>query len=131
MEHEIALFTAFVPNPRRQRYLGLLQHPADRKKLLRYLAHFHDLDPRYCRRVAPDQQTPDALLALLRARKAPDTCHVISEGREVDGADMPLKEALDHVVGMALGTFISCIPGRLAYFEGEEPGERYVLERKE
>jgi hypothetical protein len=28
-----------------------------------------------------------------------------------------------------MGTFVSCIPGRLAYFEAEGPGQRYVLER--
>jgi hypothetical protein len=33
------------------------------------------------------------------------------------------------VVGHNDGTFISCIPGRLAYFEGEGLNERYVLQR--
>jgi len=28
-----------------------------------------------------------------------------------------------------MGAFVSCIPGKLGYFESEEPGERYVLER--
>jgi len=30
---------------------------------------------------------------------------------------------------MGNGTLLSCIPGRLGYFEGEDPGERYVLAR--
>jgi hypothetical protein len=30
---------------------------------------------------------------------------------------------------MESGTFLSCIPGQLAYFEGEEAGERYILAR--
>jgi len=33
------------------------------------------------------------------------------------------------VVGWHDGTFISCIPGKLAYFEGEGLNERYILER--
>ena len=42
---------------------------------------------------------------------------------------MPLHDALNDVVGSSDGTFVSCIPGKLAYFEGEEPNERYILER--
>ena len=40
------------------------------------------------------------------------------------------KEALEKIVGLRMGAFISCIPGVLAYFEGEETNERYILERK-
>ena len=27
------------------------------------------------------------------------------------------------------GTIISCVPGRLAYFEGEAPKNRFILQR--
>ena len=37
-------------------------------------------------------------------------------------------KALADVVGHNDGTFISCIPGRLAYFEGEGLNERHVLQ---
>jgi len=40
------------------------------------------------------------------------------------------EEALGEVVGRQMGTFLSCIPGRLAYFEGEDMGFRWVLERR-
>jgi len=42
---------------------------------------------------------------------------------------MRLEATLDETVGYVDGTIISCIPGRLAYFEGEENGARYILER--
>jgi len=32
----------------------------------------------------------------------------------------------DMVVGGGMGTFLSCVPGRLAYFEGEESFDRYA-----
>jgi hypothetical protein len=35
--------------------------------------------------------------------------------------------ALKEVVGYGMGTLISCIPGRLAYFESED--ERYILQK--
>jgi hypothetical protein len=42
---------------------------------------------------------------------------------------MLLEETLRVVVGRGMDAFVSSLPGRLAYFEGEEAGERYLLER--
>jgi hypothetical protein len=47
----------------------------------------------------------------------------------LDARTLPLKEALGLILGMSPGTLVSCIPGRLAYFEGEEKGARFILER--
>jgi len=41
---------------------------------------------------------------------------------------MGLLDALKSVVGYGMGTVISCIPGRLGYFEGEFR-ERYILQK--
>ena len=56
----------------------------------------------------------------------PETCHVI--GGEHDGKDMELLTALKQIVGYGTGTVLSCIPGKLAYFEGEIR-ERFLLVR--
>jgi hypothetical protein len=64
---------------------------------------------------------------LLRDRGAPATCVLFSAAADLDAREMPLDNALAAVVGWNPGTFISCIPGRLAYFEDEEG--RYLLER--
>ena len=40
-----------------------------------------------------------------------------------------LRAALEKTVGTGSGTIISCIAGKLAYFEGEEQNQRYILER--
>jgi hypothetical protein len=58
---------------------------------------------------------------------APETCHVISEG-ELDGKEMDLASALKEAVGNGVGAVISCVPGRLGYFEGEVR-ERYILQK--
>jgi hypothetical protein len=60
---------------------------------------------------------------------AGDTCHVISESPAIDGSRLPLPEALGVVVGFGLGTLLSCVPGKLAYFEGEGPSDRCILAR--
>jgi hypothetical protein len=41
---------------------------------------------------------------------------------------MELLAALKQIVGYGMGTVISCLPGRLGYFEGELK-ERYILQR--
>jgi hypothetical protein len=41
---------------------------------------------------------------------------------------MLLSEALREVVGRGMGTFVLCVPGKLGYYEGEDAGERYILE---
>jgi hypothetical protein len=88
-----------------------------------------DLDARFARAVPPAEQAPTSLARLLRARGAPDECVLFSEDGALDGRALRLDEALGAVVGRGMGTFVSCIPGRLAYFEAEGPGQRYVLER--
>ena len=57
---------------------------------------------------------------------APETCHVI--GGEHDGKDLELLTALKQIVCYGTGTVLSCIPGKLAYFEGEIR-ERFLLVR--
>jgi len=53
----------------------------------------------------------------------------MSENPEIDGRDLPLRDALSKTVAMDAGTLISCIPGKLAYFEMEGFDGRYILER--
>jgi hypothetical protein len=44
---------------------------------------------------------------------------------------MSLSDALADVVGRGFGAFVSCVPEKLAYFEGESPKERYICTRKQ
>ena len=128
-DHASALLAAFIAPERRDRYLTLLASTKGRVKLRARLAHLRDLDDRYARLVPPSDQHPGAIAALLRAAGAPATCYLLSEAAALDGREMQLEDALEEVVGGGLGTFVSCLPGRLAYFEGEDPGARYVLSR--
>lgn len=128
MGTEETLVRTFIRRERRSRYLELLGRPKSRPKLLELLAHkaASDLDPRYSAAIPPASQNPQAILALLTAKGAPGTCRAISENAHLDGKELPLAEALAEVVGYGSGTFLSCLEGRLAYFEGEGPGERFL-----
>jgi len=84
---------------------------------------------RFAQLVSSSKHDARDIEATLRAKGAPDTCHVLSESAALDGRDMLLASALAEIVGGGMGSFVSCIPGKLGYFESEEAGERYILAR--
>ena len=53
----------------------------------------------------------------------------MSDNRAIDDKEMSLTEALSATVGMDCGTLISCVPGKLAYFELEAFDGGYILQR--
>jgi hypothetical protein len=80
--------------------------------------------------IPADSQTASKIEKLLRIRGAPAACWLVSQRSDWDGRQMPLTNALEAVVGAGFGTVISCIAGRLGYFEGEGPSDRHLLERQ-
>ena len=124
-EHERALVQSFILPDRQERYLELLAKPERRRDITKTLAHFKHLDMRFATK--PPHTTRDIVTVLL-AKGAPETCHVISEDSDLDGKEISLIEGLETIHGRGVGTFLSCVPGRLAYFEAEEG--RWILERK-
>ena len=130
IEHASALIRAFVAPERQERLLGLLGSVRGRAKLRAGLAHFDALDARHVIQLPPGEHSPEAIGHLLRQRGAPATSVLLAEDAALDGQELPLEEALRRVVGRGMGAFVSCLPGRLAYFEGEGPGERCLLSRE-
>lgn len=130
MNPEEAFVSAFIAKDRRDRYLGFL-NPKRRNKLLDLLPHgtVGHLAIEFKKAIVPKDQTLEGILSILTARGAPASCHVISSDKEIDGRDMPLRDALVATVGQGMGTIICCVPGRLAYFEGEDMGARFLLEK--
>jgi len=128
MNHEEAIVKAFILPVRRERYLEFLKSPKNRKKFIDRLAHFNHLNPKFVVNIPSNQSSSSGILKLLFGRGAGDKCWVISENSDLDGQEMDLQYALKETVGCQMGTFISCIPGKLAYFEDEDG--RCILERK-
>ena len=127
--HEEEFARNFIVPEKRARYLTLLGSNRGRKKLLNGLNHCHDLDPRFAKLVPSNQDSEQSIEELLRRKGAPETCHVMSDNSDIDNREMPLRDALSKTVAMDAGTLISCIPGKLAYFEMEGFDGRYILER--
>jgi len=125
-EREIKLFSTFTNPSKRERYELLLCTEKGPTQVRRSLDHFGDLDLRYCKKLAGAEQSQSRISVLLRGLGAPRDCYVISSNSEVDGKELQLDDALHLVVGWGCGAFVCCIPGALAYFEGESAGERYL-----
>jgi len=128
-QHESALIAAFVAPTKRSRLRSLLRLPRRRRQVLEQLAHFRSLDPRWVVPIASSDQHANRIEAILRSRGAPESCYVVSENTALDGQELKLGDAISQVVGLGMGTLISCIPSRLAYFEGEGPSDRCLLQR--
>ncbi|HZO56353.1 MAG TPA: hypothetical protein VFB63_26840 [Bryobacteraceae bacterium] len=131
IQHEAAFIRAFIIAAKQERLAELLAKPKRRRDVLGTLYHFKDLDPRFMTVVPPGGQTASGLEALLRERGAPELCYAISTDENLDGRTVPLRDAISQIARrVGHGTLLSCVPGRLGYFEGEEPRERYILERR-
>jgi hypothetical protein len=127
MNHEEAVVRAFILPVRQERYLEFLKSPKKRKKFTSQLPHFNHLNPKFAIAIPSNQRNLSSILKLLLDKGASSTCWVISEDSELDGQEMDLKTALEKTIGYQAGTFISCVPGKLAYFENEDG--RYILQR--
>lgn len=126
-DHLEALIDAFVVAERRERYRFLVRTPKRRGELRNRLAHWRDFDARRAVALPRDAQaSATAVAQFLEMRGAPSSCYVLSEWGEYDGRVMPLADATGAIVGRGMGTVLSCIPGRLAYYESEDGG-RYVF----
>ena len=124
--HEEATIRAFIDSRRQGRWLEALGSLKRRRTFLQRLNHCPDIDPRFS---TPLPSNCD-VFAALQNRGAPATCYIISDTAEIDGIELPLREALDQTEFAGWGTLISCVPGRLAFFYDEAgTRRRLVLER--
>ncbi|HAD82453.1 MAG: hypothetical protein A2509_08745 [Candidatus Edwardsbacteria bacterium RIFOXYD12_FULL_50_11] len=130
MGHEEQFIRAFIIKEKKERYLTLLQTQKGRHKITRRLAHSSDIDNKCIRLIPNHEQTPNKIYKILKQRNAPEICHVISEDVKIDNKDLPLEEALVNIIGKGSGTILSCIPGQLGYYEGEDQNERYIISLK-
>lgn len=129
LEQETALIRAFIVPAKQEPLVELLGRPKRRREVLTTLYHFADLDPRFVSKIPVAVDSATGIEALLKAKGAPDLCYAISTDSELDGRSVPLGATLTRIHGMGHGTLLSCVPGSLGYFEGEEMGARYILER--
>lgn len=123
-------FLAFLAEPGRARIGTLLGLGAARRGDVRALLdHSVRLDRRFARRLEGAAAFPRPVEKALRALGAPAACTLLAADGDLDGREMPLGEALDAVIGMGGGAFVSCIPGRLGFYEYAEIKSSWLLSR--
>ena len=121
---------AFLKPSRKRRWVEALRSKRRAKATARFYHDFAaDLDPRYFEQVPSSRASAAALYRTLREKGAPERCYVVSARADLDGHELDLRAVLEAIAAGGVGTLVSCVPGRLAYFEGEDPEDRYVLAR--
>jgi hypothetical protein len=118
--HEEAVIKAFMLPNRQERFLALLSNPKRRREFTDSLAHFRGLNPKFVQGIPKNCHDAPSTAGLLKQHGAGRNCWVISENSSLDSREMDLDEALRQIRGYEMGTIVSCIPGRLAYFEDED-----------
>ena len=129
-KHEKRFIVNLVVPTKRQRFLDFVRNDKHRRKFLAELDHPDFIERRYVIPIPPNLQTANDIARMLGDRQAPLECYLISNSRRMDRCFIDLLTALDMVIGSGFGTVISCLPGKLVYFEGEGPGDRFLLHKK-
>jgi hypothetical protein len=127
--HEQATVKAFLQQERQERSLFLLSNPSRRRDFTSQLAHYKWFDSRWAHPLSPKTaHTAAEAVALLRKKGAGNAVWIISENPSLDGRELGLEEAMTEVWGGSMGTILSCIPGKLGFFRGEEMKSELLLD---
>ena len=128
-DHESGFLT-FLAEPTKRRLEALLELGEKRRRDVRELLHHSvRLDPRFAQRLNGGDALSGPVEAILRERGSPSTCYLLAANNDLDGREMPLCQALEAIIGMGHGAFVSCIPGRLGFYEYEDMKSSYLLSR--
>jgi len=120
---------AFLTSEKRARWGHYLAQPKRRREILSTLDRPLPCLPGLATAVPEDQDYPGSLEALLRAKGAPATCHLLLVAHRLDGRELPLAEALNLICLQGQGALLSCLPGRLAYHRPAAPRGGVILEK--
>ena len=123
-EHEAGLALFLEPSSR-GRFRHALTSARARSKFTAKLAHFAHLDERVATKVIDKS----LVAAKLHKLGAPRVCYVMSEDSEIDGRFIPVEDAIRLTVEGDAGSLISCLPGLLGGYVGEEPNAAWILRR--
>jgi hypothetical protein len=131
LTHIEAFVQSFVDRQHLERANALVHSVKGRRKLANEFLLSAQLDPRYCRIVpVKGRGQAEYILNFLRKHGAPELC-VVWDLRSPDGRAVPLEEGLADVIGWTHGAVVSCIAGRLAYYEYDDTDARFFCYRED
>jgi len=127
VNHELLVVNTFIDKNQRNRFNTLLSSKKGRAKARGLMSHSIRFVPHLIHEIPTNKQTSEEIIKILLQHKASTSCYLISEHTRLDKTVMGLAEAINEVVGSGIATIVSCIPGKLAYFEGEGFNNRFIL----
>lgn len=133
-EIEMEIIKAFVNKNMQERFLFELFSTKKRKNSIGRLCHQYDkiFNKDYMIEIPKDNLNLTGIGSMLENHEINNNCYLISYDEQIDGLYLPLMQALERVVGLGMPSIISCITGKLAYFEGEQEigvPPRFILKR--
>lgn len=90
---------------------------------------YHKLQLKHVTLIEGRDGSSEIIYGKLKKLGAPEKVFVLASSEGVK-AEVDLKEALDETVGHNSGTIISCIAGKLAFWESDDMNYRYILHRE-
>ena len=118
--HEYEFVRSFVIKNKKNRFLDFLQNPKRRKDIIKELPHFKYFEDRYIKRISGKDENANYIYSFLIANGAIEECYIISENRNLDERFIGLEFAIKETLGKGFGTIISCKPGCLIFYVGED-----------
>lgn len=126
-------FEVFARDEVRDRLLYFVGKPKRRSELLEILHTSKFLEPSVLVPLTAASNVPSrgvavsAVLAQMRGLGASKNCYGISLLTTLDGRTLPLAEALDECFMNTVETLLFDPVGKLGYFEGGHPNDRFIL----
>lgn len=131
LERALECLGSFALPPYAERLEVLLQSGkrTSRRKAVGALAHFSGWREECAHGVPSSLQHPAALEEYVIKLGAQPTCYVLSEDPDIDDRRVPLRTALDQLLGSGMGSLLVLSPSPMGLYVGEETGVVTLLKR--
>ena len=118
---EGSVIKRFVAKNKQERYLNLILDNYKRKKFINELAHFKHL------KFSEFDKMNNQIESMVKQRVGSiKDCYVISENKNIDARLLEVGFALSETIGCRMGTLLVFGDAKFVYYEGEEPGDRWL-----
>jgi hypothetical protein len=122
-ELEILTINRYFQKDKAKRFVDFVMKDKNRSKFISTLAHTKDLNYSKFQKVERNEKA--FVLAMLSKQKL-GKCYVISENKRIDGQYINPEKALDSTIGYGMGTILVFDDADMVFYEGEDPGNRWV-----
>ena len=130
-QHEELFIKHFIHRHRQHRWKEMFDD-GNEGSVLHRLAHNYstEIDPKYVLPIPKNEQSPDKIEKALRRYGKIDICWAMSEHDDHNKKSLPLKDALKDALEQGFVVIVSCIPGKLCFYQAEYAEQKYIIFRE-